>query len=85
MSEFGPEKLGAFVEQARRSKRWSQNELGKLIGVRSSYITSLEGGEIWPDDHVIDEIAALFGVPHEYLYAMLGPKREKRETVPKFI
>lgn len=74
MSEPSPEKFGKFIEYNRCNKRWSQNQLGKLIGVTSSYITSVENGELWPADHVIDQIASLFGVPHEYLYAMLGPK-----------
>jgi len=79
MTEPGSEKFGKFVEHHRRGKRWSQNQLGKLIGVRSSYVTSVESGELWPDDHVLDEIAALFGVPHEFLYAMLGPKSQAVE------
>ncbi|MGO4558981.1 helix-turn-helix domain-containing protein [Rhizobiales bacterium 3FA27D7] len=74
MIEPGPEKFGKFIERYRCGHRWSQNQLGKLIGVRSSYVTSVENGELWPDDHVIDQFAALFGVPHEHLYAMLGPK-----------
>lgn len=77
MTETGPEKLGAFIERTRCGKRWSQNQLGKLVGVRSSYVTSVENGETWPSDHFIDQIAILFGVPHEYLYAMLGPKPQR--------
>jgi transcriptional regulator with XRE-family HTH domain len=74
MSNGSPEKFGAFIERLRREKRWSQNQLGKLIGVGSAYITSVENGEAWPTDHILDQLAALFGVPHEYLLAMLGPK-----------
>jgi len=74
MAEPGLEKFGKFVEYHRCGKRWSQNQLGKLVGVGSSYITSVESGELWPDDHVMDQIAELFGVPHEFLYAMLGEK-----------
>ena len=82
MTEPGLDKFGAFVERMRCGKRWSQNQLGKLIGVRSSYITSMEGGETWPSDHVIDQIAILFGVPHEYLEAMLGPKPQRDAPRP---
>ncbi|ESW64682.1 DNA-binding protein [Mesorhizobium sp. LSJC268A00] len=74
MSNGSPEKFGAFVERTRREKRWSQNQLGKLIGAGSAYITSVENGEIWPTDYILDQLAALFGVPHEYLIVMLGPK-----------
>ncbi len=59
MTEPGPEKFGKFVEHYRCNKRWSQHQLGQLIGVRSSYITSVENGELWPDDHIVDEIASL--------------------------
>ena len=67
MSNGSQEKFGAFIERLRREKRWSQNQLGKLIGVGSAYVTSVENGEAWPTDHIL-------GVPHEYLLAMLGPK-----------
>jgi ribosome-binding protein aMBF1 (putative translation factor) len=80
MSEPSPEKFGAFVEQMRRSRRWSQNQLGQKVDARSSYITSVENGETWPSDHFIDCCAALFGVPHEYLHAMLGPKPDHRDA-----
>lgn len=45
MSNGSPEKFGAFVERTRREKRWSQNQLGKLIGAGSAYITSVETGK----------------------------------------
>ncbi|MER9074697.1 helix-turn-helix domain-containing protein [Mesorhizobium sp. M0904] len=74
MNTGSPEKFGAFIERIRREKRWSQNQLGKLIGAGSAYITSVENGEIRPTDYILDQLATLFGVPHEYLIAMLGPK-----------
>lgn len=74
MTEPGPDKFGAFIHRARRNHRWSQHQLGQKLGVRSSYITSVENGETWPTDHFLDECAMFFGVPHEHLEAMLGPK-----------
>jgi transcriptional regulator with XRE-family HTH domain len=84
MSEPGLDKFGSFIHRQRRNQRWSQHQLGEKIGVRSSHITSLESGEVWPTDHVIDRIAELFGVPHKYLFAMLGP-RSAQENQPHTI
>ena len=74
MAEAGLAKFGEFIERMRRGQRWSQHQLGEKLGVRSSYITSVESGETWPSDHVLDRCAQLFAVPHEFLEAMLGPK-----------
>lgn len=74
MSNGSLEKFGDFIHRLRRSHRWSQNQLGEKLGVRSWYITGLENAEIWPSDYVIDGIAQNFGVPHEFLFAMLGPR-----------
>lgn len=83
MSEAGPDKFGKFVERYRCQNRWAQGQLGKLIGVGSAYITSLENGEIWPEDHILDQLALLFGVRHEYLNAMLGDRpRVERNDKP---
>lgn len=83
MSEPGPDRFGAFIERTRRSQRWSQHQFGEKVGVRSSYVTSVENGENWPTDHFIEQCAALFGVPHEYLYAMLGQKPAAKESKQK--
>jgi transcriptional regulator with XRE-family HTH domain len=82
MSEPGPEKLGALIRQLRCTRRWSQNQLGKLVGVGSADVTSVENGEVWPTDHLLEEFAALFGVRHEYLRAMLGPKPRPQPRPP---
>ena len=74
MSDAGLEKFGKFVERYRCQHHLAQGQLGKLIGVGSAYVTSMENGEIYPDDHVIDQIALLFGVRHEYLLKMLGER-----------
>lgn len=85
MSDRGPEIFGAFVMKMRKSRNWSQHQLGQKVDARSSYVTSVENGETWPADHFIDQCAWLFGVPHEFLYAMLGPKpavvAEKRQPI----
>jgi ribosome-binding protein aMBF1 (putative translation factor) len=75
MSDAGLEKFGKFIERYRCQKRLAQGQLGKLIGVGSAYVTAMENGEIYPEDHIIDQLTLLFGVRHEYLLAMLGPRR----------
>ncbi|MBO6539571.1 MAG: helix-turn-helix transcriptional regulator [Rhizobiaceae bacterium] len=74
MSDAKLEKFGKFIERYRCQARMAQGQLGKLLDVRSSYITSLENGEIWPEDHIVDQLALVFGIPHEYLNAMLGQR-----------
>lgn len=79
MSDAGLEKFGKFVERYRCQLRMAQGQMGKLIGVSSSYVTSLENGEIWPEDHIIDQLALLFGVRHQHFYAMLGQRPAANE------
>ena len=83
MENAGPEKFGAFIERARRNHRWSQHQFGQMVGVGSSSITSVENGETWPSEHFIDECARLWGVRHEHLSAMLGPKPTSDTTGPR--
>ncbi|MBZ9850590.1 helix-turn-helix domain-containing protein [Mesorhizobium sp. CA14] len=85
MSEPGLHKFGAFIHRQRRGQRWSQHQLGEKLGVRSSYVTSVENGEVWPSDHIIDCCAQLFGVPHEFLEAMLGPKPQQDDQIKRVL
>jgi transcriptional regulator with XRE-family HTH domain len=81
MSDAGLEKFGKFVERYRCQNHWAQGQLGKLLGVGSAYVTSMENGETYPDDNVIDQIALLFGVRHEYLMAMLGQRPASARSI----
>lgn len=78
--EHGPERFGSFIEKHRREKRLTAYQLGKALDFPTHYVSGVENGDIWPSDRFVDACAEFFGVPHEFLEAMLGekeaPKRE---------
>ena len=56
----------------RRSKGWSQPEVGKLIGTSGAIIGRYERGEMTPSIEVAKKLAEAFGVTVDYLVSPEG-------------
>jgi transcriptional regulator with XRE-family HTH domain len=64
--------LGARVQQARRERRWTLQELADRVGVTHVTMRKVERGELTVGLGVAFEAAAVLGVP---LFHENGPRR----------
>ncbi len=55
--------LGQRIQQARRAKGWTQEDLAHHAGLDFSYVNQLENGKRNPSLSTIYKIAAALGVP----------------------
>ena len=62
------------VKALRLEKTLSQEELGKLLGVKKQTVTHWEAGNNYPNSDTLVKMAQLFGVRTDYL---LGIDNEK--------
>ena len=47
-------KTGELIREARKGKKYTQSELGNLIGVTNKAVSRWENGESFPDIGVVD-------------------------------
>lgn len=59
--------LGARIAALRHTRRWSQQELAKKLGVSASAVGMYEQGRREPDCETLVALARLFGVSTDYL------------------
>lgn len=61
------------LHDLRRSKGWSQPEVGKLMGTSGAIIGRYERGEVTPSIEVARKLAEAFGVTVDYLVSSEDP------------
>jgi transcriptional regulator with XRE-family HTH domain len=67
------EGIGPVVQELRRAKRWSQQELAEKMKVRKGLIVELEANRLELDFSVLLEMAEVFGItPTDFLNACLA-------------
>jgi putative transcriptional regulator len=57
------------LRELRAGKRWTQEEVGKLVGVSRQAVNALETEKHDPSLDLAYRIAALFGAPVEEIFA----------------
>ncbi len=55
--------LGQRIQQTRRAKSWTQEDLAHHAGLDFSYLNQLENGKRNPSLSTLHKIAAALGVP----------------------
>lgn len=60
--------IGAQIRKHRKAKKMTQKELGSLLGVGHTTVSSYEVGRIAPDQDMIFELANIFGVKVDELF-----------------
>jgi len=61
--------LGERIRKLRRSKDWTQKELGELVGIDQKNISQYESGRLHPGRRTIQRFAQAFAVTPEELLA----------------
>jgi transcriptional regulator with XRE-family HTH domain len=75
--------LGQKISLARKSKGWTQGELGELVDVSSGLIGKYERGEINPPLEVAAKIAEVLDFSLDYLAGMTDENPVKtNESIP---
>ena len=58
--------LGKKLQHLRKEKKWTQDQLGKLIGIHGRSIGKYEAGMSNPSRQTLQKLANIFEVPMEY-------------------
>jgi len=58
--------LGQKLQHLRKEKKWTQDELGKRIGIHGRSIGKYEAGMSNPSRETLQKLANIFEVPMEY-------------------
>lgn len=69
--------VGLFIAECRKSKNWTQKQLGEKLGVTDRAVSKWETGRSLPDISLIEDICGLFDVQVSELLA--GKKIEEEE------
>lgn len=70
--------FGDTLRELRLSKKLTQEETAKIIGVARGTYTHYELNKREPDNDTLLKIANLFGVTTDYLLAILVPLKQKK-------
>jgi DNA-binding XRE family transcriptional regulator len=54
--------LGSVVEQLRRQREWTQEELAHTVGISQPTLSKIEAGKLQPDAFLYGKLAAAFGL-----------------------
>jgi DNA-binding XRE family transcriptional regulator len=54
--------LGSVVEQLRRQREWTQEELAHTVGISQPTLSKIEAGRLQPDAFLYGKLAAAFGL-----------------------
>ena len=68
-----------IIKQLRKSKKYSQADMAKVIGLSKSAISMYERGERSPDNETLAKYASHFGVDYNYLHGYVIPACEISE------
>ena len=66
--------IGDRIKRLRNQRELSQTELGQLLGVSKSVVSSYENSVHMPPYDVLIHIAQIFGVSTDYLLGVSGNK-----------
>jgi transcriptional regulator with XRE-family HTH domain len=65
--------VGPLVKSRREARGLTQTELAERTGLRQTYISQVEGGEIvMPRDHNLDKLGAVLGIGRGEFYRAAG-------------
>lgn len=71
--------IGERIKELRKSKKMSQSELGKFIGVSQTTVTAWENGRAEPSSSYVTKLATFFNVSTDYLLGR-DPKEDDLKT-----
>lgn len=74
--------IGERIKELRKSKKMSQSELGKFIGVSQTTVTAWENGRAEPSSSYVTKLATFFNVSTDYLLGR-DPKEDALKTADK--
>lgn len=57
------QKTGNLIREARQNKKYTQSELGELLGVTNKAISRWENGDSFPDISVLENLSELLELP----------------------
>lgn len=72
-----PMKLSEKIVQLRKEKDWSQEELGKEIGISPKHISRYENEKTDPSLQVIKKLSEVFNVSTDYLMFDEAPRETR--------
>lgn len=61
--------MGAVIQQKRKEKELTQEELARLMGVSKSSVSKWETGQTYPDIYLLPELATFFNISIDSLMA----------------
>lgn len=65
--------VGELVRRAREARGWTQTDLAREAGLRQTYISQVEGGEIaLPREHNLDKLGMALGLSRADFYGAAG-------------
>lgn len=71
--------IGERIKELRKSKKMSQSELGKFIGVSQTTVTAWENGRAEPSSSYVTKLATFFNVSTDYLLGR-DPREDDLKT-----
>lgn len=79
MYYYDMEKSGARIQQLRKDKGMTQEELAVTLGIGDRHLRKIESGEKGPSIEILVELSKLFNVSLDYI--IVG--RRPQETLKK--
>ena len=88
-----PYDFGLRLKELREAKGWTQQELGDLLNINKSTISSYENNYAQPSFEIIKQLAVLFRVTTDYLFGLESRRTfvaynlndEKKKLIDDFI
>lgn len=74
--------IGERIKELRKSKKMSQSELGKFIGVSQTTVTAWENGRAEPSSSYVTKLATFFNVSTDYLLGR-DPKEDDEKPLTR--
>ena len=71
--------IGERIKELRKSKKMSQSELGKFIGVSQTTVTAWENGRAEPSSSYVAKLATFFNISTDYLLGR-DPREDNLKT-----
>lgn len=59
--------FGDKLRELRKQRKWSQDELGKMVGIHGRHVGKYENGQVMPNAETLIKIAEVFEVSVDYL------------------
>ena len=74
--------FGEKLQELRKSRGWTQEQLASEIGVSRQALSKWESGSTVPDTENVIRLAVLFGVSTDYLLLDAPAPREEADSAP---